>query len=1002
MRIAIRLLILSVLTAGQVLHPLPVKAGARLSKGAMDAGLYHAVLDATAKDAARLQANGTGFSLNTPNLNYHLNGRGLSVSADDQGWSWSLQLDGFGREDQTNSLFAPKFSQNSDRAELKFGMSLTEWYRDTGIGLEQGFTINQNPKGNGKLVLLMALDSSLKGTLSDDERSLSFDAGNGQSLHYSDLRVFDANGNELDAKIIYTPSQVVVHVDDGGAVYPLTVDPLIYIEQKQQVNGSVHENLGCTLALQGDTAVVGAPEADSSQGAAYVFVRSNSIWSLQAKLTASDGVAGDQLGIQVALDGDTILVGSYFADVGANADQGAAYIFVKPGGGWATGTETAKLTASDGAAGDDFGSSTALSGDTAVIGAGGDDIGATNIDQGSAYVFVKPGTGWATGTQAAKLIASDGAAGDQLGNFRGVAISGDTALVAAAAANSYQGAAYIFNKPADGWPSIPNPSFTAKLTISGGLPGDGFGSSVVLSGDNALIGTPGYNSNQGAAYIFIKPGGGWATTNLAARLTASDGAVNDEFGYSVAMDGNTALIGSIFDDVTFTDQGSAYVFIKPTAGNWSSTSAYASKLTASDPALSDWLGTQVALSGDTALVGAPLADVNLGAVYFYYPYRTDQDLATGAAVNNASPRPFDTVIFTATVSNFGSANAPYVQVSAPLPAGFTYVSSTAMFGTYDSFTGSWDVGTVNFGVTATLKIVATVGSSLAGSSPTFTVKTLGTDLNPANNSASVSLHVPLLSFSPSPLSFGNRLVFTTSLAKTVTVTNLSDDDVKLGTLKVPLGFILSSNTCTSGKILDSYSACTFKVQFKPTTTTLYTGNITLASSVPTDTAVLPVSGTGAKPTQLLTNRSFEIDSNLDKIPDGWSTDGTTWAVGDGVNSSFHYAGTRSVKFAGDGTTKKLAFTVNRSGPTGDKYSFGVYVAAQAIPVVPLTVHVDVYNGVTNIGGGSITVPTGTYAFKHLILNFVTPGAYTKLVVILDYNLASGTIYYDNASLIWNP
>ncbi|HEX2697718.1 MAG TPA: hypothetical protein VHM28_08410, partial [Anaerolineales bacterium] len=824
MKTAIRTFTLFVLIAIQMVAPVSAQASSQPPSGTtpalaaqaqVDAGLYHAVLDTTAKDAPAFNQTSNGFSLDASNLNYQLNSRGLSVSADDQDWSWGLQLDSFGREDQTNTLSAPKFSQGKGRTNLQFSNLLTEWYRDTGIGLEQGFTIDDNPKGNGKLVLHMKLDSTLNGSLSDDERSLSFDAGDGKSLHYSNLRAFDANGNELDAKIIYTPNQIVIHIDDNGAAYPLTIDPLIYFEQKQQVNGTVHENFGCTLALQGDTAVVGAPEADSNQGAAYVFIRSNSIWSLQAKLTASDGVGStDQFGIQVALDGDTILVGSYLADVGANIDQGAAYIFVKPGGGWATtSTFAAKLTASDGAAGDNFGSSVALSGDTAVVGAAYADLGFQ--DQGAAYVFVKPNYGWTTGIETTKLVASDPGLADNLGYFRAVAISGDTILAGAPGKNSSQGAAYIFEKPASGWATASGTE-DAKLTISSGLTNDNFGFSVALDGEKALIGTPGYNGNQGAAYIYLKPGGGWATTNLASRLTASDGAANDYFGYSVSMDGNTALIGAFLDDVTYTDQGSAYVFIKPTTGNWTSTSAYASKLTDSDPALSDWFGTQVALSGDTALVGAPLADGGfggLGAVYFYYPYRSDQDLAMGAAVDNASPQPFDTVTFTATVSNFGSASAPYVQVSAPLPAGFTYVSSTVTSSyccSYDSSNGAWDVGTLNFGTTATLKIVATVDSSVAGTSPVFTVKTLGTDLNPANDSASVSLHVPLLTFSPSPINFGNRLINTASPAQTIKVTNVSDEKVKLGALKVPLGFLFSSNTCTLGKTLDTGFSCTFK------------------------------------------------------------------------------------------------------------------------------------------------------------------------------------------------
>ena len=185
-----------------------------------------------------------------------------------------------------------------------------------------------------------------------------------------------------------------------------------------------------------------------------------------AKLTASDGAASDYFGYSVAISGDTVVVGAYYDDIGANTDQGSAYVFVKPESGWADMTQTAKLTASDGAASDYFGSSVAISGDTVVVGAYYDDIGA-NADQGSAYVFVKPASGWADMTQTAKLTASDGAADDYFGNS--VAISGDTVVVGAydddIGSNTDQGSAYVFVKPANGWADMTQ---TAKLTASDG------------------------------------------------------------------------------------------------------------------------------------------------------------------------------------------------------------------------------------------------------------------------------------------------------------------------------------------------------------------------------------------------------------------------------------------------------------------------------------------------------------------------------------------------------
>ena len=182
-----------------------------------------------------------------------------------------------------------------------------------------------------------------------------------------------------------------------------------------------------------------------------------------------------------------MIAGAYNDDVGANMDQGSAYVFVKPGGGWASGTQTATLTASDGAADDRFGLSVAVSGDTVVIGEPLDDFGA-NVDQGSAYVFVKPGGGWVSGTQLAKLTASDGTAVDRFGFS--VAVSGDT----------------------------------------------------VVAG--AYLDDVGANMDQGSAYVFVKPGGGWASGTQSAKLTASDGAGNNWFGWSVAVSGDTVVAGA--------------------------------------------------------------------------------------------------------------------------------------------------------------------------------------------------------------------------------------------------------------------------------------------------------------------------------------------------------------------------------------------------------------------------------------------------------------------------
>ena len=139
-------------------------------------------------------------------------------------------------------------------------------------------------------------------------------------------------------------------------------------------------------------------------------------------MTALDGAANDQFGYSVAISGETIIVGASLDDVGANADQGSAYIFVRTGTNW---TQQAQLNGAGGGAGDSFGYSVGIDGDTAIIGAAFDDFG-VNADQGSAYIFERSGTTW---TQKQQLIDSSGAAGDKFGGS--VAVSGDKVIVGA-------------------------------------------------------------------------------------------------------------------------------------------------------------------------------------------------------------------------------------------------------------------------------------------------------------------------------------------------------------------------------------------------------------------------------------------------------------------------------------------------------------------------------------------------------------------------------------------
>jgi hypothetical protein len=385
----------------------------------------------------------------------------------------------------------------------------------------------------------------------------------------------------------------------GTASRPL---PRLIAQQAQltATDGAQNDRFGYGVAIAGDTAVVGADGDDvgvnGDQGSAYVFVRSGTTWSLQAQLTAADGDSNDGFGRSVAIAGETIVVGAPRDDVGGTFDQGSAYVFVRSGTTW---SQEAKLTAADGATSDGFGWSVAVAGDTAVAGARDDDVGA-NTDQGSAYVFARSGTVW---SQQEKLITADGAFASMFG--ASVAVEDDTVVVGAYGdpngANAMQGSAYVFVHNALGWPQ------EAQLTADDGASFDYFGFSVALSGETVVVGARdddvGANTDQGSAYVFVRSSGTWTQQT---HLIATDGRGSDMSGYAVALAGETAVVSAPSGDLEGgTEQGWACVF-----GRRDTTWSQDDRLAAGDGATSDNFGYSVALCGGTAVVGVPYDTVD--------------------------------------------------------------------------------------------------------------------------------------------------------------------------------------------------------------------------------------------------------------------------------------------------------------------------------------------------------------------------------------------------------
>ena len=372
---------------------------------------------------------------------------------------------------------------------------------------------------------------------------------------------------------------------------------------------------------------MGAPQDDDNgvnSGSAYVFTRDplSGEWSQPIKLTASDGDTSDEFGYSVAVHGDTIVVGAYQHDLDSESDAGAAYVFTRPDGGWVATSTAAKLTASDGVEGDRFGYSVAVHESTVVVGAYWVDLNATTTNSGAAYVFTKPDGGdWTSTSTAAKLTASDGAGTDYFGHS--VAVHGGTIVIGAHLHKTNDirtGAAYVFTRPVGGWVAT---STAATLTASDGANGDQFGHSVAMDGATVVVGA----RKNDAAYTFIQDSGVWSQ---AAKFTASDSDGSEEFGSSVAVRGGTIVIGVPSANVDECDDcdedprsGAAYLFTKPAGAFWANDPNEDNRKESGKLILpaggegeeDDQFGNSVALDGQSIVIGVPAGNDGFGSVY---------------------------------------------------------------------------------------------------------------------------------------------------------------------------------------------------------------------------------------------------------------------------------------------------------------------------------------------------------------------------------------------------
>jgi hypothetical protein len=531
------------------------------------------------------------------------------VTFDASGATWGMALRGIGYGEGLKPVNSARPRQvGANRVEYRRG-SVTEWYVNGPMGVEQGFTIGKRPdEANGQgLTMELGLSGSLDANAHKGKTELTLSDGQSK-LRYAGLSARDASGKELAATLEVQGQRLLLKADDARARYPVTIDPFVQLAELTASDGGENDGLGTSVAVSGNTVAVGA-SGNINVGAVYIFVKPASGWqnmTQTATLTESDGAPGDGFGDAVSISGNTVMAGAPYA----NVDQGAAYVFVEPVGGWVSTTETAKLTASDST---EFGGAIATNGSTAIVGAF-----AWNQAEGEVYVFLKPTMGWQTTSAfAAILTASHGMSGDELGSS--VSISGSTVAAGAPGKAGEKGVVYVFVEPENGWVDATE---TARLSASDSVLDEFLGSSVSISGNTVAAGARGDKVrgqvNQGAAYVFVEPAGGWQNMTQTAKLTASDGSSQDQLGVSISLSANTVVSGAAQDD---GGPGKAYVFAEP-AGGWRNMTQTA-ELTAADGVANNYFGASVSLSGKTVAVGAPLTTVsgnaNQGTAYVFGP-----------------------------------------------------------------------------------------------------------------------------------------------------------------------------------------------------------------------------------------------------------------------------------------------------------------------------------------------------------------------------------------------
>lgn len=466
-------------------------------------------------------------------------------------------------------------------AALDHGAGAVERWVHGPLGMEQLYEVSARPAGEGPLEIELALEGDLTPRAAGIAVEL-VDAEGRARGEYGELWVEDARHARVPARLALDGARLRLVVDDRDALYPLMIDPLVFLEQARLEGTMAGDFFGFSVAVSGDTVLVGTfegdPVAPRGPGSAYVFVRTGEGWTLEARLeptTAHDGAA---FGFAVALWGDSAVVGARFEPL-TRFQNGVVYAYEREGSTW---TRTDRLTPPIDLS--YFGKALALEEDTLV---------AAGLE--TVYVYARSPGGWAVEARpsAARM------------RVQGIALSGDTLAVGA----PMDGEVHVMTRDGGEW--------TTQQILRGP---DQYGASVALHEDTLLVGSPWERERAGVVRAYRRSGSAWAEEGV---LVGADTEYGDDFATSVALRGDTAVVGARTRSGT---EGAAYVFSR-TGSSWSQQTI----LTPAEPRVNAWFGEGLALSSDTLVVGAITTGGAPGSAYVFSARATQGSSCSAAS-----------------------------------------------------------------------------------------------------------------------------------------------------------------------------------------------------------------------------------------------------------------------------------------------------------------------------------------------------------------------------------